>query len=179
MCLCGKSCKFDTMLKANRFKFLVLAAVFFLLAFKHPFYLGVTDLKYNEKEKSLQGSVKLFTNDLEGALKKNHKNTVDLINVKNKEAVTIILYDYLKKHFELKVNDKKINYKLIGFEREEESVFMYLEFDKSELPKKVEVDNTLLYDHLKEQINIVEIEVNNFKKSLKCTNPEKNFNFEF
>jgi hypothetical protein len=167
------------MLKANTFKFLVLASVFFLLAFKHPFYLGVIDLKYNDKEKSLQGSVKLFTNDLEGALKKSHKNTVDLINVKNKESVTTILYDYLKKHFELKVNDKKINYKLIGFEREEESVLMYLEFDKSETPKKVEVDNTLLYDHLKEQINIVEIEVNNSKKSLKCTNPEKNSKFEF
>lgn len=167
------------MLKSKAFKFLVLVSVFFTLAFKHPFYLGVIDLVYNAKEKSLQGSVKLFTNDLEGALKKVHNNTVDLINVKNKESVTTILYDYLKKHFELKVNDKKISYKLIGFEREEESVLMYVEFDKSETPKKIEVDNTLLYDHLKEQINIVEIEVNNSKKSLKCTNPEKNSKFEF
>lgn len=150
-----------------------------LCGFKHPFYLGVIDLVYNAKEKSLQGSVKLFTNDLEGALKKVHNNTVDLINVKNKESVTTILYDYLKKHFELKVNGKKINYKLIGFEREEEAVLMYVEFDKSETPKKIEVDNTLLHDHLKEQINIVEIEVNNSKKSLKCTNPEKNSKFEF
>ena len=167
------------MLRANSFKFFIMVGAFFLMAFKHPFYLGVTALVYNAKEKSLQGSVKLFTNDLEGALKKAHNNTVDLINVKNKEAVTIILYDYLKKHFELKVDDKKVAYKLIGFEREEEAVLMYIEFDKTETPKKIEVDNTLLYDHLKEQINIVEIEVNNSKKSLKCTNPEKNFKFSF
>ncbi|MBA2612605.1 MAG: hypothetical protein H0U95_11575 [Bacteroidetes bacterium] len=167
------------MLKTNNFKFLICLSVFFLSAFTHPYYLGVTDLVYNVKEKNLQGSVKLFTNDLEGALKKAHNNTIDLINVKNKEAVTIILSDYLKKHFELKVNDKKTSYKLIGFEREEESVLMYIEFEKTETPKEVDVDNTLLYDHLKEQINIVEIEVNNSKKSLKCTNPEKSFKFQF
>jgi len=45
--------------------------LFFCLAFKHPFYLGVIDLKYNSTEKSIQGSIKLFTNDFENALKKD------------------------------------------------------------------------------------------------------------
>ena len=160
-------------------KVLVLATLFFLCGFKHPFYLGVTDLKFNTKEKVLQGSVKLFTNDLEAALKKIHNKTIDLINVKNKEEVTKILSDYLKKHFSLKINSKICNYKLIGFEREEEAIWMYVEFEKSELPKKIQVENTLLYDHLKDQMNITHIEVNNSKKSLKVNNPEKTLQFDF
>ena len=100
-------------------KVLVLIAIIFLVAFKHPFYLGVTDLKYNSKEKTLQGSVKLFTNDLEASLKKIHKGSVDLINTKNKEETKKMLFDYLKDRFELKANNK--------------SCFMVMQFNYSGL----------------------------------------------
>jgi len=160
-------------------KVLVLATIIFLCSFKHPFYLGVTDLKFNAKEKALQGSVKLFTNDLEAALKKIHNKTIDLINVKNKEEINKILSDYLNKHLSLKVNSKPCAFKLIGFEREEEAIWMYIEFEKSEIPKKIDLENTLLYDHLKDQMNITHIEVNNSKKSLKLNNPEKTLHFDF
>ena len=149
------------------------------MAFSHPFYLGVVDLKYNSKDKALQGSVKLFTNDLEAALKKIHKRSIDLINPKDKDATNKILFDYLKEHLKLKVNSKNDNYKLIGFEHEAEAIWMYIEFDKSEFPKNIEVENTLLYEHLKEQMNIVHLNINNSKKSLKVTNPEKILKFEF
>jgi hypothetical protein len=68
---------------------------------------------------------------------------------------------------------------LIGFENEAEAIWMYIEFEKSLTPKKIEIENTLLYEHLKDQMNIVHIEVNNSKKSLKITNPEKNLKFDF
>ncbi len=153
--------------------------LFILMAFAHPFYLGVVDLKYNATEKKLQGSVKLFTNDLEGALKKLNNKTIDLINTKDKESTSKILNDYLQKRLSLKINGKTCAYKLIGFEREEEALWMYIECDKSEIPKKIDVENTLLYEHLKEQMNIVHIEVNGTKKSLKANNPEKSLHFDF
>ena len=158
---------------------LVFVIIIFIVAFKHPFYLGVVDLKYSAKEKSLQGSVKLFTNDFEAALKKIHKKPIDLINVKDKEATTKILANYLAEHLKFKVNNKSVNYKLIGFEHEEEAIWMYIECEKSELPKKIDVENSLLYDHLKEQMNIVHIEVTDSKKSLKVSYPEKILKFDF
>ena len=74
-------------------KVLVFVIIIFLFAFKHPFYLGVVDLKFNEKDKVMQGSVKLFTNDFEAALKKLLKKPIDLINVKNKPETTKIVSD--------------------------------------------------------------------------------------
>lgn len=165
--------------KTTKLKKVFVLVVFIFLAFKHPFYLGVVDLKFDAKEKKLQGSVKLFTSDLEAALKQIHHKTIDLINTKNKEETNKILFDYLQKHLNLKINGKAGNYKLIGFEREEEAIWMYVEFEKSEIPKKIEVENTLLYDHLKDQMNITHIEVNNSKKSLKANNPEKFLQFDF
>ncbi len=159
----------------------ILAAFITLLimAMGHPFYLGVTDLKYNAKDQALQGSVKLFVNDLEDALGKINKKTVDLINVKDTLATQKLLELYLKTHLSLKVNGKAKTLDLAGFEKEEEAIWMYIEFKNCEKPAKAELQNTLLYDFLKNQANIVHIEVNGEQKSSKNTNPDKNFAFDF
>lgn len=149
------------------------------MSFMHPFYLGVIDLKYNKNEKAIQGSVKLFTNDLEVTLTKINRKTVDLINSKNKEETSKILFDYLSKHVKLTNNGKLTALKFIGYEIEQEAVWMYVEFSAINQPKGVNIECTLLYEQLKEQINIINLEVNNSKKVSKITNPETTINFQF
>lgn len=146
---------------------------------KHPFYLSVTDLKYNLKEKSIQGTAKLFTNDLEDALAKLYKVKVDLINGKDTASIAKILSDYLKNHLKVKVNTKSLAPALIGYEHEAEAVWLYMEFKNCALPKKLEIDNSFLYEQIKSQINLVHCDVNGNTKSSKVTNPEKNIVFEF
>lgn len=154
-------------------------SLFFLFAFKHPFYLGVVDLKYNAAEKSIQGSVKLFTNDFENALKNNSKQKVDLINTKDKETTTKIIINYLTKHFTLQLNGEAKSYSIIGFEREQEAVYTYIEFKNCAAPKTIDIQNSLLYDLFKEQMNIVHFELNGTKKSVKVNNPDKKVSFNF
>lgn len=154
-------------------------SLFFFSAFKHPFYLGVADLKYSETEKSIQGSVKLFTNDFETILKKNYKQSIDLINTKDKESTKKIITDYISKHFTLKLNGELKNFTVIGYEREEEAVFTYIEFKNCEPAKTIDVDISLLYDSFKEQMNIVHFELNGIKKSVKVNNPDKKVVFNF
>src|SRR5882757_3535962 len=99
-------------------KILMVSILIFLFSFKHPLYLSVTDLKYSIKEKALQGSVKLFTNDLEDALKKTHRQTIDLINPKDTAKTKKILEEYLRKRLSINVNDEFKKYEFIGFEHE-------------------------------------------------------------
>ncbi len=157
----------------------MLSLLVFLFAFKHPFYLSVTDLKYNVKEKALQGSVKLFTNDLEEALKKIHKQTIDLINPKDSAKTGRMLDEYLKKRLLVHINGLAKNYEFLGFEREQEAIWMYIEIKNCPPPKKVSFENTLLYDYIKDQSNIMHLEVKGERKSLKVNNPEKQLVFEF
>lgn len=161
-------------------RILILMAVFiFCTASKHPFYLSVTDLKYSEKEKAIQGSVKIFTNDLEGALKKKHNKTIDLINIKDTVTTKKILSDYLKEHLQISPEGKQKEYQLLGFEREEEATWIYIELKNCPKPKSLVVENTILYDHIKEQTNIVHFELSGEKKSYKVVYPEKDVRFEF
>jgi hypothetical protein len=160
-------------------RILIFSLIIFLTSFMHPFYLCVTDLKYNAREKALQGSVKIFTNDLEEALKKMHKETVDLINVKDSTKTGKILAEYLKKRLTIKVNGEPKEYNFIGFEREQEAVWLYIEVKKCPAPKKIILENSILYDFIKEQMNIAHVEVGEQKKSLKVSYPEKVLEFEF
>ncbi|MDX2172841.1 MAG: DUF6702 family protein [Bacteroidota bacterium] len=161
------------------FSICLFFTLLFFSAFKHPFYLGVADLKYNSTEKSIQGSIKLFTNDFENALKKDTKQTVDLINAKDKALTKKIITDYLTKYFNLKLNGETKSYTVIGFEREQEAVFTYIEFKNCETPKTIEIENSLLYDSFKEQMNIVHFELSGTKKSVKVNNPDKKITFNF
>jgi hypothetical protein len=150
-----------------------------LFSFKHPFYLSVTDLKYNAKEKVMQGSLKIFVNDFENALSKIEHKKVDLLHPNDSLVLIQQIERYVVNHIKLKINDKPIDYKILGFEKEEEAIWLYLESKECALPKKVQIENTLLYETIKEQMNIVQIEVNANKKSLKQNNPQKDFTFEF
>src|SRR5690349_2420253 len=102
--------------------FIVLLLFLLHTGFKHPYYLSVADLKYDVDEKRIQGSVKIFTNDLESALKKALKYPVDLINPKDTVQTKGVLQAYLSRHFTVTINNKKLSYRLLGFEQEQENV---------------------------------------------------------
>lgn len=127
----------------------------------------------------MQGAVKLFTNDLEDALKKTSRQPVDLINGKDKEALNKLLAEYIRKRLVLKLDGQQKEFSFIGFEREEEAIWAYIEYENCAPPKKIAVENSLLYDYLSGQSNIVSFELNGKKQSSKVTNPEKQLSFEF
>lgn len=166
----------------NKQKIQKICLLFFLPAwfvFAHPFFVSVTDIKYNHATKAIEISCKMFTNDLEGALKKTSGKSLDLLNPKDKKEVEAVLSAYIKKRLVIQLNNKPINYSFMGFEKEEDAIWTYFEFNKVEQPKQVSVDNKLLYDFLKDQTNIVNVEVSGTKKSYKVLNPESSMSFEF
>ena len=54
----------------------------FLIALMHPFYVSVIDINHNNKEASLEISVRTFTTDLENRLEKEYNVKLDLSDPK-------------------------------------------------------------------------------------------------
>lgn len=155
----------------------VLASSFY--GKKHPYYISVVDIKYNTPQKTLQISTRMFTNDLEDALSKLQTKKIDVLNPKNKADVDSILFLYIKQRFQIVINHKVQTLTYIGYEREEESIWTYLEIKKIATPTKLSIHTKLLYDYLPQQTNIVHIQVNEVKKSGKVTNPDNTVEFNF
>lgn len=158
-------------------KNIVLVSLFLLVGKSHPFYLSVTEMKYNEKNKSMEIACKMFTNDLEGALKKTTGKKVDIINPKEKKEVEKILFEYITKRLSINLNGKSTTLKYIGYEKEEDVIWTYMEIEKCEKPKQLNINTSLLYDYIKDQINLVSFEMAGNKQSSKVSNPTKEIKF--
>lgn len=151
----------------------------FIRLHKHPFYIGVINIEYNIKTQLLSVSIKLFTNDLEDALKKTSAKNIDLLNPKNKAVMETELFEYIKKRFSISINHKISTLNFIGYEKEEDAIWTYLEITKVSSPKTCTIKTRLLYDYLPSQINIVHAEINGVKKSSKVANPDDEIELNF
>ncbi|MBL7935706.1 MAG: hypothetical protein JNM51_07845 [Bacteroidia bacterium] len=146
---------------------------------KHPYYISVIDIKYNTQQKALQLSARMFTNDLEDALQKLNTKKIDVLNPENKAEIDSILFSYIKQRLNISINNKFQTLRYIGYEKEEESIWTYLEIQKVASTKTLLMNTKLLYDYLPSQVNIVHVEINGIKKSSKVTNPDSKVEFSF
>jgi hypothetical protein len=149
----------------------------FALSAFHPFYLGVTHFKLNANTKILETSVKLFTNDLETALKKFDGKPVDLINGSNKEELNKLINNYLLQHLSIKINGKAANFNYVGYEIEKDVTWIYIEYKKVKALKTLDIENSLLYDSFDKQTNIVRLETAAGEQNSKISFPEKTVKF--
>lgn len=145
----------------------------------HPYFVSVVEINYSTKEKTLEITCKIFTDDFEKTLRQNYKSAVDLVQVKNRQEMDRIVKDYIQKHFQVKADGKLLPLKFLGFEKEEASVYSYFEVTGIPAIKKLEVMANLLYDYKREQVNLVHVTVNGKRQSTKLENPQRNASFEF
>jgi hypothetical protein len=145
----------------------------------HPFYVSVTEINHNNKEKTLEISCKIFTDDLEATLNRNYNARIDFFSGKTDEQAQNLLSDYMNKHFLIMVDGKPVKAELLGFERESEAIWSYYQVNDITSVKKMQVRNSILYDSHKEQINLMHVTVNGVRKSTKLNYPDIMADFNY
>ncbi|MCW3070392.1 MAG: Uncharacterized protein JWO44_282 [Bacteroidetes bacterium] len=163
-------------------KLLTVSCLFLAVtAFKpvHRFYLSLTEVRIDSKKQTLDVSCKLFTDDLEDALLKKYGKKVDLsTSAKNKEVQDLV-NKYINENFKVNVGGKLQTLAFVGFETETDATWCYLESAPFISKGKVSIMNTLLYDYLPEQSNMINCYWDDVEKSAKLANPEKMTEFDF
>ena len=145
----------------------------------HPFYISVTEINHNAKDKTLEISCKVFTDDMEKTLKQNYKTSIDIIKPKDKESLTKMITEYLNNHLKISVDGRAVSFKYIGNETDDSYAYVYLQVDNIATVKKIEIVNSLLYDFIDKEINIMHVVVNGNRKSTKLEYPETVAKFEW
>ncbi len=149
------------------------------LSWLHPFYVGVTEIQHNPAEKTLEISVKLFIDDFERALTDQYKTAVDLSNPKNPKQTEALVFQYIQNNFQLKVNGKPVQMEFVGYEKEREAAWCYIQVTGIAAVQQMELSNTLLYNVLNQQIHLIHMNVGNQRKSGKIMFPDKQFSASF
>lgn len=145
----------------------------------HPFYVSVTEIAHNGKEKSLEITCKVFADDLEDVLRLQRKTAVDLTASTQKAQTDKWVGDYMARHLSLTVDAKKIPLSYVGFEKDAESAYVYFEAMNVSGVKKLEAVNSILQDFTDKQINIMHVIVGGQRKSYKLDYPQTTASFNF
>jgi hypothetical protein len=157
------------------FQWLMMAVI----SVVHPLYISIIEVNHNTKDKELEISVRIFTDDFEAALKKNGAVKIDLTHPADKTAAEKLVSTYILNHLQLKVDNQLLPLHFIGFEQQQESIWTYFEIPYAQVPKKLEVTTTVLYDYQEKQINIIHAKVHNDEKSYRLDNPKSYAAFEW
>jgi len=146
----------------------------------HRYYFSLSELKVDTQKKSLELSCKLFTDDVTDALFKLNHNKVDLGSSEKNKTVQLQVETYLHERFKIMINGISTPLHLIGFEVENEVTWFYLESTisvKAASPVKLNVSNSLLYDFLPDQTNLIHVTWNEKEQTEKLVNPDKEVEF--
>ncbi|GAB4091310.1 DUF6702 family protein [Flaviaesturariibacter terrae] len=149
-----------------------------LASFFHPFYVSVTEITHNAREKQLEISCKLFAEDLEDVLKKATPG-LDLADAAQHSRNDRLVSAYVLRNLQLSVDGKPQSIRYLGFEKEKESLYCYLEVDGVAALHKVDVQNTLLYDFNDKEFNLIHVIVNGKRQSTKLDYPSKTASFSY
>jgi hypothetical protein len=145
----------------------------------HPFHVSVVEINHNAAEKTLEITCKIFTDDFEKVLVQNYKTRVDLSNPPDRKAMDSVVKKYIFSHLSVAVDGKPGNLSYVGFEKDAEAVYSYVQIENISSVKKVEVINKLMHDMFTDQVNIVHVIINGNRKSTKLDYPATAAKIEF
>lgn len=149
------------------------------LALLHPFFVSVIEINHNEKEATLEISVRTFTNDLEKMIQAETNTSIDVSQPAQKKKADALIAAYLTKRLNLKSNGIKCNLEYIGFEIQKESTWTYFEVKNVKQLKQLEVLCEVLFGINNQQINIIHVTHKGERKSYELIYPKNTTQFNF
>ncbi|NCW12651.1 MAG: hypothetical protein EBV82_05700 [Chitinophagia bacterium] len=150
-----------------------------ILALLHPFFVSVIEINHNEKEATLEISVRTFTNDLEKMIQAETNTSIDVSQPAQKKKADALIAAYLTKRLNLKSNGIKCNLEYIGFEIQKESTWTYFEVKNVKQLKQLEVLCEVLFGINNQQINIIHVTHKGERKSYELIYPKNTTQFNF
>ena len=139
--------------------------VLFVQGTIHPYYVSTMEIDYRPNRAALQITIRVFTDDWQLMI-----NTVydqDLRLDPDSDAAQTVIHssDYLQKEIELKLNDTEVQPVFLGRDYQNDQIVFYLEVkDVAEL-KTLAFSNSILFELLEGQQNIVRIKTPTKRKS--------------
>jgi hypothetical protein len=147
--------------------------------YKHPFHVSTTEIAFNAKSKSLEVTCRIFTDDFETVLNQRFKKKIDLTSKTQAKEMNALVKNYVSSNLKFIIDGKAAATNYIGFENDHEATNIYLEIENISAFKQLMLSNGILYDLFDDQMNILHVEKNGFRKSTKVNFPEKQMMVNF
>ena len=145
----------------------------------HPIHISVTEIDYNQKNKSLEIVSRIFIDDLELSVRSQKQNeSLELLNPVGGTTDQLVTA-YLAEHLRVRVDGKaaKINY--LAHEIDDLAIVCYLEIEGVRKLKNIEVTNSVIQETHADQSNLVHVTYLGPVKSMRLTRDKPTGKLEF
>lgn len=132
----------------------------------HKFYVSITKIEYVKEKNSIQIIAKIFTDDMEKALRQRYDRLIFLDSKKETTAAEEDLKRYILQKIKIKVNGKSVQLNYIGKEYDTDMVVAYMEVTDVKELKTIKIENKILMEIFPEQQNIIHLKTSKNRRSL-------------
>jgi hypothetical protein len=157
----------------------VCFSMFMLLFPMHDFHLSLTEIDHNVERKTLEVSIKLFTDDLSLALQAQGAPKMEIGTDREPPQANELIENYLRRNVKFVVNTKPVVYKYLGKQAEMDATWCFLEIPNVSKVQTIEIINTLLIDQFDDETNMVNLNIAGRKKSGMSRKGNTTLKFEF
>ena len=131
----------------------------------HNFYVSTTSIRFVPDEKSLQITTQVFLDDFESVLQQNGHEKTKLIPEVSQQEIDILVEDYLRKNITFKAQEKTIDFEFLGKVYKNDVLIAYMELKMDSIQSSLSIKNTIFFDYLRDQKNIIHFKFASKRKS--------------
>ena len=131
----------------------------------HNFYVSTTSIRFVPDEKSLQITTQVFLDDFESVLQQNGHEKTKLIPEVSQQEIDILVEDYLRKNITFKAHEKTIDFEFLGKVYKNDVLIAYMELKMDSIQSSLSIKNTIFFDYLPDQKNIIHFKFASKRKS--------------
>lgn len=142
----------------KRWKQCCLVFVFGLISIQanHTYYVGLTDIAYNQESGRYEIAIKVFTNDLETAIEKSTGKDLHIGEKAEVPTADTLIFNYARKHFSISEPEKPIlTLQPVGRETNLDITWIYLESVVAKSIPSLKVENSMMMEVFSEQSHLV------------------------
>ena len=137
----------------------------FGLAPVHNFYVSTTSVRYVPNENSFQITTQVFLDDFESALRLNGNENISLTPDGSQVKIDSLIEDYFRKNIIFNAKGEKMNFDFLGKVYKMDVLVAYMEFKIDTIVSPLSIKNTILFDYLRDQKNIIHLKLASKRKS--------------
>lgn len=145
----------------------------------HAFHVSVCEIEFDEKQKQIEITHRIFLDDLEIGLTNWSNEKVDVLNPSDPVVLDQMIGKYLTEKTFYSLNGKSVKASYLGSEKEESVMYCYQVISSVKKLKSLKIKNTLLLETYDDQVNIVHVENGDQMKSLKLSTSEPSGEINF
>lgn len=153
-------------MKYSKILLLLLVLPLFSATSAHKFYVSITKIEFVKKQSSLQIITKIFTDDIENALRQEFSKSIFLDSKKETAQADEYLKQYILQKIKIKVNGMPVKLNYLGKEYDTDMVVAYIEVTDITDLQTVAIENKVLMEMFPEQKNIIHLNTAKSRRSL-------------